>query len=83
MGVAATWSGGFPVRPGEDDDEEAVVVRFARLLATLATEIMDSLKRVENSGCRPRAGTGRRRAIGLMDGCSLPSPPLSFPPCKL
>ncbi|GIL47531.1 hypothetical protein Vafri_4333, partial [Volvox africanus] len=49
VNVAATWSGGFPVRYGEEDDEEAVVVRFARLLATLATEIMDSLKRVENS----------------------------------
>lgn len=49
VNVAATWSGGFPVRYGEEEDEEAVVVRFARLLATLATEVMDSLKRVENS----------------------------------
>ncbi|GFR43596.1 hypothetical protein Agub_g4693, partial [Astrephomene gubernaculifera] len=50
VGTAARWSAGFPSAPltDHDDDEEAVAVRFARLLATLATEIMDSLKRVEN-----------------------------------
>jgi hypothetical protein len=32
----------------EEEDAVAVTVRFARLLAVLATEVMDSLKKVEN-----------------------------------
>ncbi|KAG2493435.1 hypothetical protein HYH03_008254 [Edaphochlamys debaryana] len=59
VGAGAGGGGGGPGGGGGgnnagalgDDDEaeaEAVVARYARLLATLAAEIMDALKRVEN-----------------------------------
>lgn len=41
---ALQWVNGFP---GGTDNEE-LLLRLARLLATLATEIIDSLKRLEN-----------------------------------
>ncbi|KAG1677608.1 hypothetical protein FOA52_010389 [Chlamydomonas sp. UWO 241] len=43
--LCAQWVNGFP---GGADDEE-LLLKLARLLATLATEIIDSLKRLENS----------------------------------
>lgn len=55
MGIVprcAAWAGGFP---GTADDEQ-LSLRLARLLATLATEIIDSLKRLENGG----VGSGGR-----------------------
>lgn len=52
--LCATWSGGLP-EGGEDED---VLLKLAKLLCTLATEIMDSLKKVENGEGRGRAGAG-------------------------
>ena len=51
----AFHAGGFPVAP---DDDEELLVKYARLLATLATEVMDSLKRVENGVCGVCVGGG-------------------------
>ena len=61
----ARWSAGFPTMGSsaaasagrgeraaagrDDDDDDDLLVRLARLLATLATEVIDSLKRLENS----------------------------------
>lgn len=54
---------------GGEDDEDGVAVRFAKLLATLATEIMDSLKRVENGEGRARRGQQGRRGGGEEGAC--------------
>lgn len=48
--MAARGSGGGTVSGRNDDDDDALLLRLARLLATLATEIIDSLKRLENGG---------------------------------
>lgn len=41
--AAARWSAGFPA-----DASEELVAKFARMLAVLGGEVMDSLKKVEN-----------------------------------
>ena len=59
MGIVprcASWATGFPMPAGvggqkaqeSDDERQMLVVKMARLLASLATEVIDSLKRIEN-----------------------------------
>ena len=51
-GAGGRSAGGAAARD-DDEDDEGLLVRLARLLATLATEVIDSLKRLENGagGC--------------------------------
>ena len=56
----AVWAAGLSSRAAASEgglrdelleDEQELQIKLARLLSTLALEVMDSLKRVENSTC--------------------------------
>lgn len=64
--VAASWVHGFP--PAAAADEE-LAQRFARLLAALAGEVLEALKRVENSEPGGRAACTRMHSRVCLHAC--------------